>query len=64
MTLGNLNQTYDGSPKEVSATTSPQAGLAVAITYNGSSTAPTAAGSYSVVATVTPVGIRVKLVYK
>ncbi|MEY3897308.1 MAG: hypothetical protein RLZZ214_2829 [Verrucomicrobiota bacterium] len=56
VTLGNLNQTYDGSPKEVSATTSPQAGLAVAITYNGSSTAPTAAGSYSVVATVTPMG--------
>jgi len=56
VTLGNLNQTYDGSPKAVSATTSPQDGLAVAITYNGSSTAPTVAGSYSVVATVTASG--------
>jgi hypothetical protein len=56
VTLQNLAQTYDGSPKEVSATTSPPAGLAVAITYNGSSTAPTAAGSYSVVATVTTAG--------
>jgi len=56
VTLGNLNQTYDGSPKTVSATTSPQAGLAVAITYDGSSTAPTDASSYSVVATVTTAG--------
>ena len=56
VTLGNLNPTYNGSPKAVSATTSPQAGLAVAITYNGSSTAPTAVGNYSVVATVTTAG--------
>ena len=32
--LGNLNQTYDGSPKTVSATTTP-AGLNTLITYNG-----------------------------
>ena len=56
VTLLNLSQTYDGSPKAVSATTSPQAELAVSITYSGSSIAPTAAGSYSVVATVTTSG--------
>lgn len=50
--LGNLQQTFDGTPKPVSATTTP-ANLSVAITYIGSGTAPTAAGSYAVVATVT-----------
>lgn len=49
--LGNLNQVYDGAPKPVSATTTP-AGLALAITYNGSATVPTNAGSYAVVATL------------
>ncbi len=52
VTLGNLNQTYDGSPKSASATTNPS-GLGVEITYDGSSTAPTNAGTYAVVATVT-----------
>lgn len=50
ITLGNLTSTYDGSPKAVSVTTVP-AGLASSVTYNGSSTAPTNAGSYAVVAT-------------
>ncbi len=52
VTLSNLTQTYDGSPKPVTATTSP-AGQSVAITYNGSTAAPAPAGSYAVVATVT-----------
>jgi hypothetical protein len=52
VTLANLSQTYDGTPKSATATTGP-AGLSTRITYAGSSTAPTAAGSYSVVATVT-----------
>jgi len=52
VTLGSLTQTYDGSPKPVSHTTTP-AGLAVAVTYAGSSTAPNAVGSYAVVATIT-----------
>lgn len=43
--------TYDGSPHEAAATTAP-AGLAVTITYNGSTTAPTDAGTYAVAATV------------
>jgi hypothetical protein len=49
--LSNLNQTYDGSAKSVGVTTDP-AGLDVNVTYNGSSTAPTNAGTYNVVATV------------
>lgn len=49
--LSNLNQPYDGTPKAVTAATDP-AGLTVSITYNGSTTPPTAVGSYIVVATV------------
>ncbi len=49
--FGELNFTYDGTPKPVMVTTIP-AGLAVTITYNGSTTAPTTVGSYTVVATV------------
>ena len=52
ITLANLAQTYDGNPKPASATTDPE-GLTVAITYNGDSTAPTNAGSYTVVANIT-----------
>ncbi len=51
VTLGNLIQTYTGSPLSATATTVPS-GLTVTFTYNGSATAPTAAGSYTVVATV------------
>ena len=51
VTLGNLSHTYDGTAKSASATTVP-AGLMVIITYNGSTTVPTAVGSYAVVATV------------
>jgi pectate lyase len=49
--FGNLNQIYDGSPKSVTATTTP-VGLAVSVSYNGAGAAPTAAGSYGVQATV------------
>ncbi len=47
VTLSGLSQTYDGSPKSAGATTAP-AGLTVDLTYDGSATAPTAAGSYAV----------------
>jgi hypothetical protein len=50
--LGNLNPTYDGAPKAASASTIPS-GLDVNLTYNGSSSAPTAAGSYTVLGTIT-----------
>jgi len=49
--LSNLVQTFDGNPKSVSASSNP-AGLNIAVTYNGSATAPTNAGSYVVTATV------------
>ncbi len=51
VTLGNLTPTYDGTAKSVTATTTP-AGLAVDLSYDGSPTAPTNAGSYAVVGTV------------
>lgn len=48
---GNLAQTYDGAPRAATATTTP-AGLGLVFTYDGSSTVPTGAGSYEVVATI------------
>ncbi len=51
VTLGNLYQTFDGSPKPVSVNVSP-AGTPVTVTYNGSSTPPTQAGQYTVVAAI------------
>ena len=51
VTLGNLTATYDGTAKAATATTVP-ANLTVTFTYNGNSTAPTTAGSYTVVGTV------------
>ncbi|RYE22209.1 MAG: hypothetical protein EOP51_13825, partial [Sphingobacteriales bacterium] len=52
ISLSNLSQIYDGSAKLATATTTP-VGLSAAITYDGSSTAPTAAGTYAVVANIT-----------
>lgn len=46
-----LTQTYNGSERPVTATTTPP-GLGVAFTYNGSSTPPANAGEYHVVATI------------
>ncbi len=51
VTLANLSQTYDGSAKPATATTTP-GGLTVNFTYNGSATIPTGAGSYTVVGTI------------
>ena len=51
VSLENLAQTYDGTPRCAAATTDP-AGLAVRFTYDGASEPPTAAGSYQVVAIV------------
>ena len=51
VTLGSLAQTYTGSALTATASTTPN-GLTVNFTYNGSSTAPTAAGSYTVVGTI------------
>lgn len=51
LTLSGLSQAYDGTPKTVGTTTNP-AGLGVSVTYAGSATAPSALGSYAVVATI------------
>lgn len=51
VTIGHLQQTYDGSPRVATATTEP-AGVPVVLTYDGSSNAPTDAGSYVVTAKV------------
>ncbi len=51
VTLSNLAQMYTGSPLSATAATAPT-GLAVSLTYNGSTTPPTAAGSYAIVATI------------
>jgi hypothetical protein len=54
--LSNLNQTYDGTAKNVTAATTPT-NLPVSITYSNSvyalsANAPTNAGSYTVIATI------------
>ncbi len=49
--LGNLIQAFTGLPSPVTSVTTP-AGLNVSLTYNGSTTVPTASGTYSVVAAV------------
>ncbi len=54
VTLHNLTQAYDGTPRVVTATTAPT-GLTVDITYDGSGTAPTAVGSYAVTGVVNEV---------
>ena len=55
VTLGNLSQTYDGTAKAVTVTTDPT-NITTAVTYDGSASAPTNAGSYIVIATVTQSG--------
>ncbi|MCX6953641.1 MAG: YDG domain-containing protein, partial [Verrucomicrobia bacterium] len=54
VTLGNLAATYDATAKSATASTSSPSlsGGSFAITYAGSATAPTVAGSYAVVATI------------
>jgi predicted extracellular nuclease len=51
VSLGDLEQRYDGTPRAVTATTVP-AGLAMTITYNGSTTVPVYPGAYEVIATI------------
>ena len=50
--LSNLDQTYDGTPKPATATTTPL-GVGVTITYDGSEDAPSVTGAYAVVASIT-----------
>jgi hypothetical protein len=52
VTVSNLTQTADGTPKGVTVTTAP-ANRPVTVTYNGSATLPSAAGTYNVSVTIT-----------
>ena len=52
LTLSDLSATYDGTPKSATATSSPVV-PGISVTYDGNATAPTNAGSYAVVATLT-----------
>ncbi|MGB0133387.1 MBG domain-containing protein [Dokdonella sp.] len=52
LALSNLTQTFDGTPKAATVTSTPS-GIATSVTYNGSATAPSAVGVYAVVATIT-----------
>ena len=47
VTITNIEQEYDGTPKEVTVTTEP-AGLSVSVTYNGGATLPMEVGEYAV----------------
>jgi len=51
VTITNLTQAYDGTQRTVNAAAMPE-GLAVDLTYDGSSIAPTDAGRYTVTGTV------------
>jgi uncharacterized repeat protein (TIGR01451 family) len=52
LNLTNLNQTYDGRPRPVVVITSPAAIAGVIVTYDGSVTVPSNAGSYVVLASL------------
>jgi len=51
VTIGSLAQTYDGSGRSASVTTTPS-GLATEVTYNGSVVSPVNAGTYIIAAQV------------
>ena len=52
ITLSNLVQTYTGDPISVTATVSPSYCGPASVTYNNSSTAPMAIGTYTVLASI------------
>jgi hypothetical protein len=52
LTLSDLKQTYNGTARSVTVTTDPANLPGVSVTYNGSPSAPTAAGTYVVVASL------------
>lgn len=52
VTLSNLEQTYDGTPRPITVTTAPEETLVVNVTYDGSTAAPTNAGSYEVIGAI------------
>ena len=52
LTLGALSQTHNGSARAATVTTDPAGLVGVSITYDGSPSAPSAVGSYAVVASL------------
>jgi MBG domain len=52
LALTDLTYVYDGSPKSATVTTNPNGISGVSITYDGSPTASTNAGTYAVIATL------------
>ena len=54
--ISNLSQTYDGNPKPV--TVSPAVNVNYTVTYNGSTTPPTDAGTYTVVVTINDINYQ------
>jgi hypothetical protein len=52
LTLSNLAQSFNGSPRNVTVTTTPAGLSGVTVTYDGSTTAPSAVGSYDVIASL------------
>ncbi len=57
ITLSGLSVVYNGSPQSITASASD--GSSVSVTYNGSSTPPTNAGNYYVVATSVLEGVTI-----
>ena len=53
--LSDLVRAYTGSPRSATATTTPP-GLAVSLSYNGSTNAPTNPGLYTLIGTITEPG--------
>ncbi len=51
VTISNLSQNFNGTQKAVTTSTNPS-GLNVDVTYDGGTTVPSAAGTYTVVATI------------
>ena len=51
--LSNTVQIFDGTPKSATVTTTPASLSGLTITYNGSTTPPTAIGNYLLLATLT-----------
>ena len=63
ITLSDLRQTYDGTPRPVTASVEPAPRLRdLVVTYNGSLVPPTNAGTYSVVASADDARVAGKLV--
>ena len=50
--LSNLIQIFDGTPKAVTATTTPPGLPGLTVTYNGSTTPPSAIGNYQIIASL------------